>query len=283
MSDEGEVPVGALRDEESVLLVDRKERMYLRRLRRGRQIPVRGGVVACDSVIGQPEGVTIDTPRGEPLLVLRPTYAQLVPRLPRQAQPIYPKDVGPMLLWGDIGPGMRVIEVGVGAGATTLALLRAVGPTGRLVSYELREDFAEAARNNVARFHGSAPNWELRVGDAFAGIGERDADRMVVDLAEPWRLLDVIAAAVRPGGVVSVFLPTVLQVKQAVDALRAHGAFGLVETFETLLRTWTVRDRSVRPDHRMVAHTGFLVFARRRVPSGSHDAAARVDSPQGLV
>jgi len=273
---------GALRPDESVLLVDRKERMYLRRLRPGRQIPVRGGTLASDALIGCPEGITVETARGESLLVLRPTYAQLVPRLPRQAQPIYPKDIGPLLLWGDIGPGMRVVEVGVGAGATTLALLRAVGPGGRLYSYELREDFAAAARENVERFHGEASNWTLHVTDAFAGVHEQDVDRMIVDLAEPWRLLDVAAGAVRPGGVVTMFLPTVLQVKQVVDALRGHAAFALVETFETLLRPWTVRDRSVRPDHRMVAHTGFLVFARRRVPAVATCTTTRVDSTEGL-
>jgi tRNA (adenine57-N1/adenine58-N1)-methyltransferase len=134
------------------------------------------------------------------------------------------------------------------------------------VSYELREDFAATARDNVARFHGDAPNWTLRVTDALAGIVERDVDRLVVDLAEPWQLLDAAATALRPGAVVTAFVPTALQVKQLVDALRAHGGFGAIETLETLLRHWHVRQRSVRPVHRMVAHTGFLVFARRLAP-----------------
>src|SRR5215467_4600860 len=143
-----------LRDRDAVVLIDRKQRTYLRTLRTGRVLTVRGNAVACDSLIDHPEGTVVTTPRGERLLVLRPTYAQLIPSLPRQAQPIYPKDVGPLLLWGDIAPGMRVIEVGVGPGALTLALLRAVGPTGRLASYEIRDDFAARARDNVARFHG---------------------------------------------------------------------------------------------------------------------------------
>jgi tRNA (adenine57-N1/adenine58-N1)-methyltransferase len=158
---------------------------------------------------------------------------------------------------------MDVVEVGTGPGALTLALLRAVGPTGRLASYEAREDFAAMARDNVARFHGPAPNWTLHVGDALAGLVERDADRLIVDLAEPWQLLDAAARALRPGAVATAFVPTALQVKQTVDALRAHGSFGAVETLETLVRFWHVRDRSVRPAHRMVAHTGFLIFARR--------------------
>ena len=252
-----------LRDGEAVIFIDRKERIYLRILRRGRSISIRGAPVPCDTLIGLPEGTTIETPHGERLLLLRPTYAQLVPALPRRAQPIYPKDLGPILAWGDIGPGTLVVEVGTGPGALTIGLLRAVGPTGRLVSYELREDFAEAARENVARFHGEAPQWTLRVADALTGIEERQVDRMVVDLAEPWHLLDVAFTAMRPGGVLTAFVPTALQVKQLVDGLRAHGGFGAFETLETLLRNWHVQDRSVRPVHRMVAHTGFLVFARR--------------------
>ena len=251
-----------LRAEEAVVLIDRKERTYLRVLRHGRTVSVRGAPLPCDALIGLPEGSTVETAGGEPLLVLRPTYAQLVPSLPRQAQPIYPKDVGPILLWGGIGPGDHVIEIGTGPGALTIALLRAVGPTGRLTSYEARDDFATLARENVARYHGPAPNWTLRVADAFAGLDERDIDRVLVDLAEPWRLLDAVAATLRPGGVVTAFLPTVLQVKQLVDALRA-ARFGAVEALETLARFWHIRDRSIRPVHRMVAHTGFLVFARR--------------------
>ncbi len=252
-----------LRDRDPIFLIDRKERSYLRTLRRGGRINLRGAPLPCDDVIGKPEGSYVTTPGGEKLLVLRPTYAQLIPSLPRQAQPIYPKDVGIILCWGDIRPGDLVVEVGTGPAAVTLALLRAVGPTGRLVSYELREDFAATARDNIARHHGDAPNWTLRVGDAFEGLVERDVDRLVVDLAEPWRLLDVAAAALRPGGVLTAFVPTALQVKQMVDGLHDHGTFCAIEALETMLRHWHVSGRSLRPEHRMVAHTGFLIFARR--------------------
>jgi tRNA (adenine57-N1/adenine58-N1)-methyltransferase len=253
-------------DRDAVLFVDRKERTYVRTLRRGRRVAVRGAPLECDALIGLPEGSTVESPTGERLLVLRPTYAQLIPHLPRQAQPIYPKDVGPILLWGDIAPGLLVVEVGTGPGALTLAL-RCVGPGGRLVSYEVREDFAAMARDNVARFHGEAPNWTLRVADALTGLVEQDVDRLIIDLAEPWRLLDAARAALRPGAVLTAFVPTALQVKQTVDALRESGAFAAVTTLETLARFWHVRERSVRPEHRMVAHTGFLVFARRCVDS----------------
>lgn len=256
-----------LRDQDAIVLIDRKDRTYLRVLRRGGRISVRGTPFPCDSLIGLPEGSIVETPSGERLLVLRPTYAQLIPSLPRRAQPIYPKDTGPILLWGDIGPGMHVVEVGIGPGALTIALLRAVGPTGRLASYEVREDFATMARDNVARFHGPAPNWTLHVTDALAGLAERDVDRLVVDLAEPWHLFVAAAPVLRPGAVVTAFVPTALQVKQTVDGLRAHGGFAAIETLETLVRFWHVRDRSVRPEHRMVAHTGFLVFARRLAPN----------------
>jgi tRNA (adenine57-N1/adenine58-N1)-methyltransferase catalytic subunit len=261
--DDGGCERSLLRDREPVVLLDRKGRTYLRTLKRGGRMSVRGAAVPCDAVIGCLEGSTVCSASGERLLVLRPTYAQLIPSLPRQAQPIYPKDVGPLLLWGDICPGHLVVEVGTGPAALTLALLRAVGPTGRLVSYELRDDFAVIARDNVARFHGPSPTWTLRVANAFDGIAERDVDRMVVDLAEPWQLLDRVAEALRPGGVLTAFVPTALQVKSHVDALGAHACFGAVEAFETLLRFWHVGPRSLRPEHRMVAHTGFLVVARR--------------------
>lgn len=284
-----------LRDRDSVLLIDRKDRVYLRTLKAGGKLVVRGLPLPADQVIGQPEGCTLEFAGGERFLVLRPTYAQLIPALPRQAQPIYPKDVSLILLWGDIRPGDLVLEVGIGAGATTLGLLRAVGPTGRLVSYELREDFAQQTRENVARFHGDAPNWTVRVGDALAGLVERDADRLVVDLAEPWQLLPAAATALRAGGVMSAFMPTALQVKQHVDALRAHGGFGSVEVVETMLRNWHVGPRSLRPEHRMVAHTGFLVFARRladaivvrseltpRGPGGSPETGRTTDAEESM-
>jgi tRNA (adenine57-N1/adenine58-N1)-methyltransferase len=261
---EGSPPEASLlRDGDAVLLIDRKERVYMRTLRAGGRVAVRGAPVAADTLIGQPDGCLLRSAAGETFLVLRPTYAELIPHLPRRAQPIYPKDVGIVLLWGDIGPGLRVVEIGVGPGALTLALLRAIGPTGQLASYERRDDHAVAARANVERFYGAAPHWTLRVQDAAAGLVERDVDRVVVDVPEPWTLLGTIAASLRPGGVLTCFVPTVLQVKHLADGLAAHDGFAAIQTVETLLRHWNVAGRSVRPEHRMVAHTGFLVFARR--------------------
>ena len=206
---------------------------------------------------------------GEYLQVFRPTYAQLAPNLPRQAQLIYPKDIGTILLWGDIHPGARVIEIGVGPGATSIALLRAVGTHGCLVSYEIREAFAAMARDNVARFYGPAPQWTLKVADAYEGFEERGIDRLVVDLSEPWRVVPHAARSLRSGGVFVGFVPTVLQMKELADELRA-GGFAAIEIIESLQRYWHVKDRSVRPQHRMVAHSGFLIIARRL----AHDTAA---------
>jgi tRNA (adenine57-N1/adenine58-N1)-methyltransferase len=251
-----------LRAGDSVLFIDRKEREYLRTLKVGGQMHLRGGSIAADDLIGRPEGRVIENRGGEPFLVLRPTFASLIPHLPRRAQVIYPKDLGPILIYGDIAPGIRVLEVGTGPGALTMALLRAVGPSGQVISYEIRPEFADMARANVEQFFGAAPHWVLKVADVHEGICERDLDRMVIDLAEPWRVLSSAATALRPGGVLIVWVPTVLQVKQFVDEARTRG-FGAVQVMETLHRPWHVAGLSIRPEHRMVAHTGFLIIARR--------------------
>ncbi len=194
---------------------------------------------------------------------MRPTYADLIPLLPRRAQVIYPKDTGPLLVWGDVFPGATVIEGGTGAGALTIALLRAVGPAGRVISYELREDFAAAARRNVAVFFGEAPNWTLRVRDLYQGFEETGVDRMFLDLAEPKGAIEFAARALRPGGVLVCYVPTALQLKETVEALNRSPWFAETESFETLLRNWHVKGMSVRPVHRMVAHSGFIIVARR--------------------
>ena len=253
-----------LRPGESVLFIDRKERTYLRTLRPGARISLRGGTVAADALIGQPEGGTVYSSAREPFFLCRPTYAQLIPNLPRRAQVIYPKDTGAILLWGDIHPGARVVEVGTGPAAMTIALLRSVGPAGHVTSYERRPEFADMARDNVRRFFGEAPTWTLKVADAFDGIAERDIDRIIVDLPEPWHLLPVCDPVLRPGGVFVGYIPTTPQLKALADALRAHGGYAAVTAMETLVRFWHLDERSVRPEHRMVAHTGFIVIARRR-------------------
>ena len=248
---------------ESVLFIDTKEREYLRALKAGGRISLHGGTLQSEQVIGLPEGSRVRTTSNMPYWVLRPTYAHLIPNLPRRAQVIYPKDTAIMLLWGDIFPGASVVEIGAGPGALSIALLRAIGPTGKLVTIENREDHCAMARENVARFFGEAPNWTLQLGDAYAGIEAQEVDRLLIDVPEPWRILPHAAHALRPGGVFVGYSPTVIQVKSLVDELRASPAFTAIEIIETLLRPWHVKDLSARPEHRMVAHTGFLVFARR--------------------
>jgi tRNA (adenine57-N1/adenine58-N1)-methyltransferase len=251
-----------LKPNDAVLFIDRKGRRYLKVLKPGRKILIRGEL-APEAVIGLEEGSRVRFSTGEAFLVLRPTYADLVPHLPRTAQVIYPKDAGPLIMWGDVFPGATVIEGGVGAGALTIALLRAVGPNGRLVSYEIREDFANLARRNVEAFFGGAPNWTLKLRDLYQGFDETGVDRMFLDLPEPGRALDVAACALRPGGVLVGYVPSTLQLKDAVDALQADARFGQIESFETLLRHWQVKCLSVRPLNRMVAHSAFIIVARR--------------------
>ena len=251
-----------MKPNDAVIFIDRKGRRYLKVLKPGLKLLIRGELMA-DSLVGIEEGSRVKFSGGETFLVLRPTYADLVPHLPRTAQVIYPKDTGPLIVWGDVFPGATVIEGGVGAGALTIALLRAIGPHGRLVSYEIRDDFADLAQRNVAAFFGAAPNWTLKRRDLYEGFDETAADRMFLDLPEPGRALQVAARALRPGGVLVGYVPTALQLKDTVDALQAHAEFGQIESFETLLRHWQVKGLSVRPLNRMVAHSAFIIIARR--------------------
>ena len=269
-----------LRAGDAVLFIDRKEREYLRTLRPGSRVSLRSGSIPADELLGTDEGRIVFNTAKEQFLMLRPTIAQLIPNLPRSAQVIYPKDIGPILVWGDIYPGATVIEVGTGPGALSMALLRAVGTQGRVISYEVRQEFADMAQENVRRFHGETTNWTVKVRDAMQGFDERNVDRMTTDVAEPWQLLNHAAEALRPGGLILGYVPTVLQVKSFVDALRSCGTFAAVQSFETLTRFWIVRGLSVRPEHRMVAHTGFIVIARRAVGSDHESDQARPDDDE---
>ncbi|WP_243149775.1 tRNA (adenine-N1)-methyltransferase [Thermaerobacter sp. PB12/4term] len=258
-----------------VVFIDNKQRRRLQRLRQGRvfQAPA-GGIVRHEAVAGLPEGSTVVTSTGGRLRVLRPTLEEYILAMPRRTQVIYPKDLGQIIIRSNLRPGDRVLEAGVGSGATTLALLQAVGPGGQVISYERRAEFARLARENVERFLGYAPSWwrvELR--DVYQGIGERDLDAIVLDVPEPFHCVGAAAEALRPGGVLLCWLPTTNQVQQLVTALQAHPAWDLVETTELLLRPWHVTASSVRPEHRMVAHTGFLISARRVVPGAAAGAA----------
>lgn len=261
---------GALQSGERVLLVDARGRRYLVELRSGGRFHSHMGALDHDGLIGAPEGSTVRTASGAKLIAFRPTLADYVLKMKRGAQVVYPKDIGLVLVYADIFPGAHVVEAGTGSGSLTLALARAVGERGRVVSYEMRDDHLGRARDNIEAWyqaHGGKPAAvELRAGDVFELGPEEDFDRMVLDLPEPWRAVGGATGALAPGGILCCFVPTVPQVSNTVEAMRA-GGFGLIDTFEGLVRSWHVDGQSVRPDHRMVAHTGFLITGRRLAPA----------------
>jgi tRNA (adenine57-N1/adenine58-N1)-methyltransferase len=261
---------------ETVLLIDeRRGKRHLVVLRSGRAFHSDRGFVGYDVLIGAPEGATVTTTLGARYLALRPTLAEYVLEMPRGAQVIYPKDLATICFFADLAPGQTVCEAGLGSGALTMTVLRAVGPTGRVVSYETREEFAQRARRNIEVRLGADVPLTVRLQDVYAGIEEREVDRVLWDLPEPWRLVDPAAVALRAGGIFCAYVPTLPQSQKTHEALAAHPAFALTETFETLLRPWNIAGPSVRPAHRMVAHTGFLTLARRVQPRQLRPAAAR--------
>ncbi|MGH8980645.1 MAG: tRNA (adenine-N1)-methyltransferase [Acidimicrobiales bacterium] len=253
------VPAGPVTAGERVLLVDAKDRRYLLTLRVGATFHTHAGSVPHDDVIGLEEGDWVAGTTGRRYLVVRPTLADVVLKMPRGAQVIYPKDLGAILLAADIAPGQRVLEAGVGSGALSMALLRA---GASVVGYELREDFAARARANVTAFGGPDVDYRVDVRDVTEGIEEGALDRVLLDMPEPWRVVEHAAGALRPGGILLCYLPTINQTAELRYALDTS-PFGLAVTTEVLQRTWHIEARSVRPDHRMVAHTGFLTWARR--------------------
>ncbi|HET7481878.1 MAG TPA: tRNA (adenine-N1)-methyltransferase [Actinomycetota bacterium] len=250
---------------ERVLLIDSRDRRYLVVLGSGKQFHSHLGSLEHDELIGAPEGSRIRTSGGSSVVAFRPTLSDYALKMRRGAQVIYPKDVALILVYADIRPGATVVEAGTGSGALTLALARAVGDGGRVVSYELREDHHERAVENIVAWYegsgGKPENLELVLGDVFT---EQDGpvDRIVLDLPEPWHAVGTTTRSLVPGGILCCYVPTVPQVQQTVEAMK-RGGFALLSTFEGLVRTWNVDGQSVRPDHRMVAHTGFIVTGRR--------------------
>ena len=254
---------------ERIHLIDKKERHYALTLKSGDVFQHSGDRISHNEIIGKPDGTTVQFSSSKVMVAIHPTLAEYSLKMPRGAQVIYPKDLAIIPTWADIYPGARVFEAGVGSGALTMALLRAVGDRGCVVSYEVREDFAAIAAKNIERFMGKVSNHFLHIRDAYEGIdvGEGTAewlyDRVVLDIPEPWQMVPHAARALRLGGIYLSYVPTVPQVMQTVQALEESKVFTLVQNFETLLRTWNVKGRSVRPDHRMVAHSGFITVARK--------------------
>jgi tRNA (adenine57-N1/adenine58-N1)-methyltransferase catalytic subunit len=243
-----------------VLLVDGKQRRYLVTLAEGGEFHSHAGFVPHDQLIGQEDGTAVMSTRNARYTAFRPTLSDFVLKMPRGAQVIYPKDLGPLLMLADVFPGARVFESGVGSGALSMTLLRA---GAEVAGYELREDFASRARRNVESFLGddAVERYQVEVRDSYEGIDHREMDRVVLDLPEPWRVVPHAEKALRSGGILVAYTPSIVQVSQLRQALDGSG-FRLPETLEVLHRTWHVEGASVRPDHRMVAHTGFLTHAR---------------------
>ncbi len=253
---------------EPALLIDSKGRHFLLKLEQGRVFQYHEGQVPHSDLIGADDGSWITSSTGAHLLLIRPRLADYILKMKRGAQVVYPKDLGPILVYADIAPGMTVLEAGTGSGALTLALARAVGDTGRVVSVEMREDHAEHARKAIERWQGEIPaNLELRIGDVAEAVADVAPDRIVLDLPEPWQVLDAAVAHQPNGGVFAAYLPTVPQLQTLVETARETGSFTEIEVKEFLYRDWNVAGRSVRPEHNMIGHTGFLVFMRKVAPA----------------
>ena len=251
-----------------VQLTDAKGRHYTMILTPGSEFHTHRGALKHDAVLGLPEGSVVKSANGDAFLVLRPLLIDYVMSMPRGAQVIYPKDAAQIIHEGDIFPGARVLEAGAGSGALTCSLLRAVGPGGEVISYEVRDDHAEHARRNVATFFGEEPrNWRLAIGDVVdCDLDEGSVDRAVLDMLAPWEVLDAVSRVLVPGGVLIIYVATVTQLSKTVEALRAQQCWTEPRSWETLQRGWNVVGLAVRPQHNMRGHTAFLISARRLAP-----------------
>lgn len=250
-----------------VQLTDNKGRMHTIELTPGKDFHTHRGVIAHDDLIGQPEGSVVTSVGATAYVAFRPLLSDYVLSMPRGATVVYPKDAAQIVALADIFPGARVVEAGAGSGALSCSLLRAVGDDGLVSSYEMRDDFAAVAQRNVQRFFGEMPaTWRLTVGDVVEKCTDTDMDRFVLDLLAPWDVLDTAASALSPGGVLCVYVATTTQLSKVVEAVREHGGFTEPTSWESLVRGWHVEGLAVRPEHRMIGHTGFLMTTRRMAP-----------------
>ncbi|WP_405165133.1 tRNA (adenine-N1)-methyltransferase [Nocardia sp. NBC_01499] len=246
-----------------VQLTDAKGRLYTVVLEEGKEFHTHRGGIKHDSLIGADEGSVVNSTNGTPYLALRPLLIDYVLSMPRGAAVIYPKDAAQIVHEGDMFPGARVLEAGAGSGALTCSLLRAVGPQGEVISYEIRQDHADHAIRNVETFYGERPaNWSLTIGDVADYAGE-SVDRAVLDMLAPWDALPSVAKALVPGGVLIIYVATVTQLSKVVEALREQECWTEPRSWESMVRGWHVVGLAVRPEHRMQGHTAFLVSARK--------------------
>jgi len=275
-----------LRAGEWVRLVDTKGRRHNFCLEPGKRFFSNRGHLDHDELIGREEGFTVVSSAGGEYLVFRPLLSEFVVSMPRGAAVVYPKDAAQIVAMADIFPGAVTVEAGVGSGALTCSLLRAVGPHGRVVSFERREEFADVARRNVTQFFGTReggthPAWELILGDLaeeLPRMGLR-ADRIVLDMLAPWDCLDAAAGALLPGGILCAYVATTTQLSRIVESIRVQGGFTEPQAWESLVRDWHVEGLAVRPGHAMIGHTAFLVTARRMAPGERPPVKRRRPAP----
>jgi len=268
---------------EWVRLVDAKGRRHNICLEEGRRFHTNRGGIDHDDLIGREEGFTVVSSSGGEYLVFRPLLSEFVVSMPRGAAVVYPKDAAQIVAMADIYPGATVVEAGAGSGALSCSLLRAIGPTGRLLSFERREEFAAVARQNVTQFFGGEhPAWSLTLGDLADELPKVEAgsvDRVVLDMLAPWECVEAVAHALAPGGMVIGYVATTTQLGRFTETLRAHGEFTEPQPWETLVREWHVEGLAVRPSHRMNGHTGFLVTSRRMAPGNAAPRKKRRPAP----
>ncbi len=249
-----------------MLIIDRRGREYMVKLQSGEVFNSHNGHFKHDSLFKKPAGSWVKTSQGNLMLAFHPTMGDFTKLMPRTATVVYPKDLGAILISGDIFPGAKVLEAGCGSGAVTICLMRAVGAQGFVYSYDIREDMVERARRNVNDMLPNMKNVSIELGDVSETIEHTDLDRIVLDLPEPWKVVDHASRSLVLGGIFISFLPTILQVHELSETLKVSPNFSLVETSELMVRSWHVAQRSVRPDHRMIGHTGFITTARKCVP-----------------
>lgn len=274
------VNMGPLQAGDRVTLTDSKGRRKSIVLKEGATWHTTKGAVSHDALIGGPEGVTVTSAGGMQYLVFRPVLSEYMVSMPRDAAVVYPKDAAQILIWTDIFPGARVLEAGVGSGALSLALLRAIGPDGSLHSYERRQQFADVAHANVVNFLGGEhPAWTLTVGDLVEAIDDEPVDRVILDMLAPWECIEAVGERMVPGGVVTCYVATATQLGRVADTLRAHGGFTEPHATETTVREWHAEGLAIRPGHGTSSHTGFLITSRRLAPGVSAPMRKRRPAP----
>jgi tRNA (adenine57-N1/adenine58-N1)-methyltransferase len=252
---------------ERVSIYGPKQQKHSLLLEPGKVFHTTKGGLAHDDIIGQPEGIVVHTVGGMDFLVFRPLFNEYVVSMHREAAIVYPKDAAMILMFADIFPGARVLEAGVGSGALSMAVLRAIGPDGHLTSYERRAEFAAVAERNVSEHaHGRPENWTLTVGDLVESISDEPVDRAILDMLAPWECIDAVGRVLRPGGVLCCYVTTTTQLGRVCDQLRAHGGFTEPDASETSVRDWHAEGLAIRPAHGGHGHTGFLVYSKRLAP-----------------